>query len=90
MLRFLGGTVGTLEVGWNGPWPPPERMTIAHGTDSGIIKVLPEDYDPLLLEQVKSIIITHYKLRNASILEKSDADGVNTMRGAEYVPITND
>ena len=42
MLRFLGGVMTKHEVGYSGPWPPPERMGLAVGRESGMTSV----FDP--------------------------------------------
>lgn len=89
MLRFLGGAVTKHEVWWTGPWPPPERMGVSRGLQSGIVKVFePSETKPDVLadlEACPTILVTVYRLRNASTLP----DGLKTkhvFRGAEYVP----
>jgi hypothetical protein len=94
MLRFIGGTVKKHEVGWDGPWPPPEIMRLAVGTQSGIVQVVAEDLDAETeaeLAASPTIVVTTYKLRNASILNEDQIrDMPNVFRGAEYVPVTDD
>lgn len=86
MLRFVGGVVPKHEVGWNGPWPPPDRMGLAVGSQSGIVSVFEPTPDKLLmLEAEPTIKVAVYRLRNASRLP-DDIDRTRVFRGAEYVP----
>lgn len=89
MLRFLGGPIDQHEVGWTGPWPPPERMALAVGGESGIVKVFdPAEIDAAALHSARalpSISVCVYRLRNASQLP-DDFDSKYVFRGAEYVP----
>lgn len=92
MLRFVGGIVVAHEVGWTGPWPPPERMGLAVGEQSGIVQVFqPGDVsepDSNWLAEAKlagTIRVMTYRLRNASTLPDS-FDAPNLFRGADYVP----
>lgn len=87
--RFVGPPMrGPHEVIWTGPWPPPARMTLAVGQESGIVKVLDrEELDAALLaelEQAPTIDLLEYTLRNASRLP-DDFETELVFRGAEYV-----
>lgn len=91
MLRFIGGTIGEHEVGWTGPWPPPEYLRVAHGQASGQITVAADDVntDAVVAASGGSIIVTRFRRRSFSIIPDTDPfPGV--FRGAEYVPVTND
>lgn len=86
MLRFLGGVVTKHEAGWAGPWPPPERMGVAVGRESGMCTVFePTDEHLELLRQAPSIDVAVYQLRNASQLPDG-FESEHLFRGAEYVP----
>lgn len=87
LIRFIGGPVGRLEVGWTGPWPPPEYLTVAYGNESGIAKVVPEGFDLSVIAEAASIEVTVYRLKQASKLGGDGMfHGVQMVRGAEYVP----
>lgn len=87
VLRFIGGPCGRLDVGWTGPWPPPEYLTLAHGTESGITKVVPDGFDPSIVAEAPSIVVTTYRLKQASKLGGDGMfHGAQMVRGAEYVP----
>lgn len=86
MLRFLGGVVPKHECGWAGPWPPPSRLGLAVGHESGMRTVFDPDETHLdLLRSVDSIDFAVYELRNASQLP-DDFESEHVFRGAEYVP----
>lgn len=79
--------------GWTGPWPPPERMIMLIGKQSGMISFSEPDKNPDLFaaaRELGTIIETRYRLRNASTIERpADADA-RWFRGAEYVPEDDD
>lgn len=87
MLRFLGGIVGSHEAGWRGPWPPPETMGLAVGSESGMVSVFDPTPETLAeLAECDTITVALYRLRNASRLP-DDCDFSHVFRGAEYVPV---
>lgn len=80
-------------AGWTGPWPPPERLTVAIGGQSGRVSVIEEHPDPAALAAARALgtISFHpYRLRNASQITKPAPQGAHWFRGAEYVPVTDD
>jgi hypothetical protein len=90
VLRFVGGVVLVHEVGWRSPpWPPPDRMGLAVGRLSGMVRVFdPDTIEGDVIAEVKdceTIAVCVYRLRNASQLP-DDIDRTRVFRGAEYVP----
>lgn len=91
MLRFLGPDGrAVLEVGWTGPWPPPDSLRVAVGSLSGEATVVDENLPPeleaeLLAAARGTVQITRYRLRSASQLP-DDFESEHVFRGAEYVP----
>lgn len=87
MLRFYLPTGVTHEVGWAGPWPPPETMTVSVGRETGVIKVFRrEETDVGLLtalDECATIDVYDFKLANASRLPDDFVDA-HVFRGAEY------
>lgn len=84
MVRFRGGLVSLLEVGWTGPWPPPERLGVAVGLESGIVTVFePDEANVALLNDTDTIRWSIYQRRSASSLH-DDIDRTRLFRGAEY------
>lgn len=87
MLRFYLPSGGTHEVGWNGPWPPPDRLTLAIGQESGMVRVIdratskPEDLEAL--DACETITQIECLLANASTLP-DDFHDAHIFRGAEY------
>lgn len=92
MLRFTGGPVGADDfmVGWDGPWPPPDRMWIARGLQSGIVKVFDRaEIDADWLEQMQAastILVGEFRLASASVLP-DDFESEHVFRGADYVAV---
>lgn len=90
MLRFLDPRLesGRLEFGWTGPWPPPERLALAIGRESGIVRVIErDDVDADLLRELEdapTIDVVDFTLRNASSLP-DEFESEHVFRGAEYV-----
>lgn len=92
LLRFLGDTEATLaEVGWTGPWPPPERMVIATGRETGALQVTDPariaearqkhaDFDEAI--EVQTFIRSGY----SRIPAEAARNSAHVMRGATYVP----
>lgn len=84
MLRFIGGVVKRHEVGWDGPWPPPKRLGVAVGSESGMISVFePTDEKVALIRTAPSISFALYECRSASSLPDT-FDSPHVFRGAEY------
>ena len=90
LLRFTGGVVSRYEVMWTGPWPPPEKMVVLVGTESGMVRItelglLGVNGTPSLDEilDVGSINVCVYALGNHSALPDR-VPGV--LRCAEYLP----
>lgn len=81
-------------AGWIGPWPPPSKLSVMKGKQSGIVAVVEEGRAPAqTVEQARrlgSIEETRYRLRNASTLPEPAGPGEHWFRGAEYVPDGDD
>jgi hypothetical protein len=95
MLIFLGVNGQRLyTAGWTGEWPPPERLLVMRGGQSGQIAVVEEDRAPVdyiaAARELGTIEETRFKLRNASTIAEPAPEGAHWFRGAEYVPETDD
>lgn len=87
-LRFEGIPAPHDVVGWTGPWPPPERIAVAHGTVSGHY-AYSEDLDhtaDVAMRSEGSIEVTIYERESYSKLP-ADSDMIKSgrvARGAQY------
>lgn len=81
-------------AGWIGPWPPPERMTVAVGRQTGMVAICEDEaHKPEVIEMVRAsgtIDLLRYRLRNCSQAPEAAPKGAHWFRGAEYVPVTDD
>ena len=81
-------------AGWMGPWPPPERLSLMVGQQSGIVAVVEEGQAPAdvvqMARELGTITETRFRLRNASFLPEPAKAGERWFRGAEYVPEADD
>ena len=88
-LVFLDAKGGRVYEGlWDGPWPPPEKLSIMRGGTSGYTIVVAEKADPQMLALARlssTITETRYRLRNCSAIPVAAKPGENWFRGAEYV-----
>lgn len=93
-LAMFHGTplqdTGAMRVGWdgaNGGWPPPQRMGVAFGRTTGIVKVFnPDDQDIDFMPHLGRVArVTIYRLVSASKLPPQPLDG-HVARGALYKP----
>ena len=79
---------------WDGPWPPPAKLSLMKGLRSGEIAVFEPDKAPAdvveMARDLGSIIETRFKLRNASQMPEAASDDAHWFRGAEYVPEGDD
>lgn len=94
-LIFLSAQGGRLwEALWDGPWPPPERLIVMRGAQSGEIAVVEEDQAPAwavaAARQLGTITEMRFRLRNASQITEAAPDDAHWFRGAEYVPEGDD
>lgn len=94
-LVFLDASGRRLyQAGWVGSWPPPARLSLMIGRQSGYIAVVEEEHAPAhLVEAARrfgSIEETRYRLRNASTLSRPSGPEEHWFRGAEYVPEGDD
>ena len=94
-LIFLDATGKRVYLaGWIGPWPPPSKLSVMIGKQSGYVAVVEEGHAPAdAVEQARrlgTIDETRYRLRNCSTLPEPAGPGERWFRGAEYVPDGDD
>jgi hypothetical protein len=79
---------------WDGPWPPPERLSMMRGQQSGYVAIVEERLAPsdvvAQARRLGTITETRYRLRNCSAIEVAAKPGEHWFRGAEYVPEGDD
>jgi hypothetical protein len=79
---------------WIGPWPPPDKLLLMRGRQSGIVSVVEEGLAPAdvvaAARELGTIDETRYRLRNCSQLPHAAEEGDSWFRGAEYVPEGDD
>jgi len=86
MLRFSGGLIDGEHRGWDGPWPPPERLGVAVGNETGYVSIFDVDATVVqdALPRVRTIArVQFYKRVSASALP-DDFESEHVFRGAEY------
>ena len=91
MLEFRGGAAdkvdadGMYRVGWTGPWPPPEKMLVAVGRQTGLAKVTEPATLNIPMDELEAVAhVTVYRRDSASVLP-DDFDSPHVFRGAVYV-----
>lgn len=88
-LQFEGGVAGRLRrFGWDGPWPPPERLGAAVGPVTGKASV----FDPALIDRWLLADLERYcdvgmfdRVSFSQLPEQGDGSFV--VRGALYRPV---
>lgn len=72
------------DVGWNGPWPPPETFAVAIGNQTGQVHVINDE--PESIEKALTVArVFKFERKMYSKLDKgSSLLGVAAVRGAEY------
>jgi hypothetical protein len=88
-LRFEGGPVSGKLNGWTGPWPPPERLGVAVGRDTGIVAYFEEsalEEKGVALEELERLCsVTFYRRAEFSTLPDEVDALENVSRAARYV-----
>jgi hypothetical protein len=77
--------------GWMGPWPPPERMALITGRQTGQITALDlADPPPELASAVATGLfdLCEYRLHSASEIPERAPANENWFRGAVYVELS--
>lgn len=86
-VRFSGGFADGRMLTWDGPWPPPEKLTLAYGRLSGIIQSVDvEKLTPEIradIEAARTVDLAEYHLVSASALP-DDFESEHVFRGADY------
>lgn len=94
-LIFLNAMGGRLwQALWDGPWPPPKRLIVMRGEQSGEIAVVEVEQAPAWVvaaaRQLGTITEMRFRLRNASEMPEAAGEDEHWFRGAEYVPDGDD
>lgn len=91
-LVDAGGT-RIMEAWWTGPWPPPERMVLCVGRQSGATKLTTyaqwEVSRTDLVQFDQHIVSHHFQRAQASDLP-DDMESPHIARGALYTPLIED
>lgn len=87
--RFEGKPLmddGAMLAGWEGEWPPPERVMVVVGKQTGIVMILDPDFSEVPRDEMESACdLTIYRRESASQLP-DDLDHSHVARGALYKP----